>query len=96
MTDEITLPRKSTPLSEGKCPDASILIGDHAVSKTGDGEYECNCGCLFQWQDQMHYKVLEHGTNAPNPNAPEADFVPETPNGTGNVPGGQEEVTDLP
>lgn len=56
---DYTLERKSTPLSEFKCPFEArpVTLGEeHTVTKDGD-TYECTCGAAYEWESELHYKI---------------------------------------
>jgi len=42
-----------------QCPSSSFGAGPHNISKRPDGNFKCSCGCLFEWQDDFHWKILE-------------------------------------
>lgn len=51
--------QKSTPVSEYVCPNAARSVEKHSVTKREDGKYECVCGCVFEWQDQLHWRLVD-------------------------------------
>jgi hypothetical protein len=55
---DYTLDRRSTPLSEFKCPKAARDIGEHTVTKGEGISYSCTCGCTFEWESDLPYRVL--------------------------------------
>lgn len=57
---DYTLERKSTPLSQFRCPREArpdTLGETHTVTLDTGITYECTCGCVFDWESELHYKI---------------------------------------
>ena len=54
-----TLMEKSTPLGHLVCPRVGLegeLGQDHTVTFDSGITYECACGEVFKWEDQVHWE----------------------------------------